>query len=775
MGFTPSPASNFDYVRRRSVYGNRPTNVKPGSPRRAGAALLVVAWCLTATTATAQSRGLLDAVRVHAPNLAARAQDELDACARADGGPCADHARLSLLAGVLWLSEGDAARAATQLNAVKPPKKLEAFHGWYLGEAQAWSGSRAAAIKTLTKAKTKALPTLSRRIDVRIAELQLDLGQAAKARPVLEAAASETPTPEALLSRAYARLATNAKPEAQKDLRSLLLRFPTHPHAAEAMRLLSFDGTPAFTFEEQLMRSQALIAQGAPTEALSQLDAATPGEGKDRQSSEAKVALLRGQALLALGKEAEAFTQLDLAAARGKSATAAEAMMIKARRLMRVQKHGDARALMLALDAKYPDNGNAPEAAYLGSWLSLTDGKYEQAVTDFEAFDVRHADSKKRDEGRWFRAWAFFRLGRFDEARNSLRALLQDFPKSSLAAQASYWSTRMAQLGKLKQTATKVMQADGGEGDSLRASTDGGVPVNVVQEYRELARAFAGTLYGVLASERLRELNQPAPRVFTEAPRGLKVTPPASLSLALELSRCGLLKDAADEVNRVVGAVGTPEDALVMGHALHTVSEFGAAHGLAARWLWGQVYTAKKPEALALMYPRAYQQTVEASAAQVGLDPFLAWAIMRRESGFRPDVVSSADARGLMQIIPPTAKAIALELKTTTPAPDDLYAPEINVRFGTWYLSALIDRMGHPALCAASYNAGPSAVSKWMAQRGLLPLDEWIEEIPYKETRGYVKQVLADYVIYQQLYGGADVSARVLLSLPSPKTSGVAF
>jgi soluble lytic murein transglycosylase len=233
-----------------------------------------------------------------------------------------------------------------------------------------------------------------------------------------------------------------------------------------------------------------------------------------------------------------------------------------------------------------------------------------------------------------------------------------------------------------------------------------------------------------------------------------------------------LLKDAADEVSRVVGAVGTAEDALVMGHALHTVSEFGAAHGLAARWLWGQVYTARKPEALALMYPRAYQQTVEASAAQVGLDPFLAWAIMRRESGFRPEVVSSADARGLMQIIPPTAKAIAIELKAPTPAPDDLYAPEINVRFGTWYLSALIDRMGHPALCAASYNAGPSAVSKWMAQRGSLPLDEWIEEIPYKETRGYVKQVMADYVMYQQLYGGADENSRVLLSLPIPKTSG---
>jgi len=740
----------------------------------------VLASCLAATVAPAQSRELLDAVRVHAPNLATRAQDELDACTSApDRGvttkPCAEQARLALLTGVLWLSEGDAARAVTQLSAVKPPKKLEAFHAWYLGEAQAWSGARAAAIKTLAKAQAKAPPTLARRIEVRIAELQLDLGQAAKARPVLEAAAFESPTPEALLSRAYARLATSAKPEAQKDLRTLLLRFPTHPHAVEAMRLLSFEGTPSFTFEEQLMRAQALIAQGAPTEALRQLEAATPGEGKDQPASEAKVALLRGQALLALGKEPEAFTQLDFAAARGPSATAAEAMMTKARRLMRAQKHGEARALMLALDTKYPGNGNAPEAAYLGSWLSLADGKYEQAVTDFEGFDARHPDSKKRDEGRWFRAWALFRLGRFDEARNGLRALLADFPKSSLAAQASYWSTRVAQLGKLEQTPVQLTRPDGGEADPARASTDGGVPINVAKEYRELSRAFAGTLYGVMASERLRELSQPAPRVFTEAPRSLSATPPPSLALAIELSRCGLLKDAADEVSRVVGAVATAEDALVMGHALHSVSEFGAAHGLAARWLWGQVYTARKPEALALMYPRAYQQTVEASAAQVGLDPFLAWAIMRRESGFRPEVVSSADARGLMQIIPPTARAIAIELKAPTPAPDDLYAPEINVRFGTWYLSALIERMGHPALCAASYNAGPSAVSKWMAQRGSLPLDEWIEEIPYKETRGYVKQVMADYVIYQQLYGGPDVSTRVLLSLPIPKTSGVAF
>jgi soluble lytic murein transglycosylase len=771
VGFTPLPASNFDYVRRRCVYGNPPTNVNRVHPLRLGVGLLLIC-SLVASSAAAQSKGLLEAVRIQAPNLAARAHAELMACAtRTD--TCADQARLSLLAGVLWLSEGDAQRAATQLNAVKPPKKLEAFHAWYLGEAQAWSGARASAINTLTKAKLKAPPTLSRRIEVRIAELQLDLGQASKARPVLEAVASETPTPEALLSRAYARLATNAKREAQKDLRTLLLRFPTHPHSAEAMRLLSVDGAPTFTFEEQLMRSEGLIAHGAPSEALHQLDAARPGEGKEHAASEARVALLRAQAFLLMGRDADAEFQLEIASARGKPATAAEAMMTKARRLMRAQKHADARAIMLALNKTHPDNGNAPEAAYLGSWLSLTDGKYNQAIADFDWFDAHHTNSKKRDEGRWFRAWAFFRLGRFEEARNSLRALVQAFPSSSLTAQASYWATRMAQLGKLSQHKLKVPMNDGGDAASVR-TTGPDVPINIVQEYRDVVRVFSGTFYAVLATERLRELNQPVPRIFAERPRGLTTTPPASLTLAIELWRCGLLKDATDEVNRVIGTVGSAEDALVMGHALHSVGEFGPAHGLAARWLWGQVYTAKKPEAIALMYPLAYQQTVETNAAKVGLDPFLAWAIMRRESGFRPEVVSTADARGLMQIIPQTARAIAQELKATPPAPDDLFAPENNVRFGTWYLSALMERMGHPALGAASYNAGPSAVSKWMAQRGHLPMDEWIEEIPYKETRVYVKQVLADYVIYQQLYSEGEASP-LLLSLPSPRTSGVAF
>ncbi|MCU0700157.1 MAG: lytic transglycosylase, partial [Myxococcaceae bacterium] len=188
-----------------------------------------LALALVAAPVWAQSQGLLDAVRVHAPRLAERARTELDACESAKGTdgktrPCPERARLSLLTGVLTLSEGDPRGAAAQLTRVPAPKGLEAFHAWYLGEAQAWAQDKARALVSLGKAQAKAPPWLARRVEVRIAELQLELGQATKARPVLEQYAAETPTAEALLARAYARLATGAGAEGLKDLRTIVLR-----------------------------------------------------------------------------------------------------------------------------------------------------------------------------------------------------------------------------------------------------------------------------------------------------------------------------------------------------------------------------------------------------------------------------------------------------------------------------------------------------------------------------------------------------------------------
>jgi soluble lytic murein transglycosylase len=174
---------------------------------------------------------------------------------------------------------------------------------------------------------------------------------------------------------------------------------------------------------------------------------------------------------------------------------------------------------------------------------------------------------------------------------------------------------------------------------------------------------------------------------------------------------------------------------------------------VAARYFWGAAYSGQSPQETAWLYPKAYPSIVGTAASQHRVSPALAWAIMRRESAFQPQVMSNADARGLMQVIPPTANAIAESRGLPAPAPGDLFNPGLNVDFGVYYLSQLSARFGHPALVAAAYNAGPAAVAKWLEARKDLPLDRFIEEIPYKETRGYVKQVLADLYLYGTLYG----------------------
>ena len=225
----------------------------------------------------------------------------------------------------------------------------------------------------------------------------------------------------------------------------------------------------------------------------------------------------------------------------------------------------------------------------------------------------------------------------------------------------------------------------------------------------------------------------------------------------------------------MIGTVGSPAAALEMGHGLQAIGQYGPAYTLAARLLWGAVFTQKQPEAIALMYPRAFADSVERLSGERSLDPYLAWAIMRQESAFRPEVTSIADARGLMQLIPPTANSIAKERNAAPPDPAELYAPEANISMGTWLLSALLDRFGHPSLCAAAYNAGAKPVAEWASTRNDLPLDEWVEAIPWKETRGYVKNVTANYFVYRTLYAHDSEPLRLSLTVPAPKPGGVNF
>ena len=199
-----------------------------------------------------------------------------------------------------------------------------------------------------------------------------------------------------------------------------------------------------------------------------------------------------------------------------------------------------------------------------------------------------------------------------------------------------------------------------------------------------------------------------------------------------------------------------------------------AAVALASRWGWyfQAIATAAQQglfDDYRLLYPRPYDPQVAAGARLTGLPPTLIYSVMRQESLFQPRVVSPANAIGLMQLLPATARRTASVYGLPTPSSDALMEPGVNVRLGAGTLARLLERMdGQVALALAAYNAGPNAADRWRPAVGGLDLDIWVENIPYNETRNYVQKVMWHRVVYEWLAKGESQDAASWLTSIGP-------
>ncbi|NVJ23035.1 transglycosylase SLT domain-containing protein [Myxococcus sp. AM011] len=712
-----------------------------------------MSWLVTVTgwalgVSLGQSPTTLEAVRLHQTEATSLAEREWATCVQTK---CPDAGRLGLLAGTLALSDGRAAEARDMLAAGPAPALLEPYRAFYLGQARFYAGDAAGAALDFSRVlEAPGAPLdLVTRARARLGESLLKAGKAKQAAVVLEAAVKAMPVPELLFQRAQARGESGNRAGQQADLMTVALRFPTHPYGDEAVKWLTEVRRPAVRlgFAERTQRTEGFLGGGASQRALEEL-ATLEGEKLSKDQA-AKVSLLRAKALFALGRAEEANQALVLAQ-KGPASVASDAELLVARRALRADDNEKARMLMAALDKKYASQSAGEEGAFFAGWLDLQAGRFAEAAKAFTAHGERYARSRRRDEGLWFRSLAYLRLADYAQARASLESLVSTFPKSSLAPQARYWMARSRELG-------------------------GAGAAEVGPEYERLITLAPASFYALLASERLKELGRVAPASFPRPPLSLELPRPPELGLAVELTRAGLFRDAAEEVESHVARLRSADQALPFAHALMSLGEFGHAHTVAARHLWGRAFGSREPDALAAFYPRAFSNAVEQAATAHKVDPFLVWAIMRRESAFKPEVMSAADARGLMQIIPKTATEIARKLAEPDPAPADLFSPDRNIRYGAWYLSRLMERFSHPVLAAAAYNAGPSAAAKWAQERGDLPLDLFVESIPFRETRGYVKQVVADLFLYHAFYDAQGAQPRLSLVVPAPSKEGVTF
>lgn len=279
-----------------------------------------------------------------------------------------------------------------------------------------------------------------------------------------------------------------------------------------------------------------------------------------------------------------------------------------------------------------------------------------------------------------------------------------------------------------------------------------------------LFAAIAGLrdYYGYLAADRLKQPYNMNVRPSPPDPAAqTALSNQAGMIRAHELFDCDMTDDAISEWTTVLdGAAG----ALKVQAAL-----------LASRWGWyAQAITTLAQtgefDDVTLRYPRPYLDAVSQAGKLAQLPQDWILAVMRQESLFRKDAVSRADARGVMQLVPATASAIARRWHLSPPGRDGLFDPAIAVPLGAAYLRELLDRYGEQlAMSLAAYNAGPAAVARWLPPRPM-DADIWIENIPYNETRGYVQHILEHIVAFASVRGAEIPRLDILLSQAEPAT-----
>ncbi len=273
--------------------------------------------------------------------------------------------------------------------------------------------------------------------------------------------------------------------------------------------------------------------------------------------------------------------------------------------------------------------------------------------------------------------------------------------------------------------------------------------------YGMLAYEFAGQPYTVPASQPL-EPSPASQQAFAER---------ADVRRAVKLAELDMRPESQREWYYIVRAL--PDDALLLA------AEHARRVGLYDR----AINTADRTQVrhdYSLRYLAPYRTQFDAAAKSNDVDVALLYGIARQESRFSQDIVSSAGAVGLMQLMPGTARWVAKQLARADYRPGLIGDADVNTQFGAFYFKYWLDRLdGMPALAAAAYNAGPGRAQAW---RPPAPIEGaiWVETIPFNETRDYVKKVLANAVIYGQTLNGKVAPLTVRLGIVAPRTGSLA-
>ena len=338
----------------------------------------------------------------------------------------------------------------------------------------------------------------------------------------------------------------------------------------------------------------------------------------------------------------------------------------------------------------------------------------------------------------WLPFWIHYRRRDFEQARKWLDRAIADAGAldSGSRAQFLYWKGRLQELrGQSEEAAGTWAQLQ-----QLWPTSFYALASRFALHKAELKPRFAGSV------PPLKERGEP--------PRLQAVWENDALARALFLFVVGEETWAAAITGRIMGQPLPPEIIRELGEVFRYFGRYRLQNRLAANYHLKKLRREAPSDAAMWQhaYPRAFWDVVLSETGTHRVNPFFVLAVMREESHFFAEANSTAGAKGLMQLMPATARMVARRNRLEY---DDaaLVEPSVNIPLGVLYLKRVLNRFDwNPVHAAAAYNAGPTAVKRWRTQFGNLPPAEFVERIPYDETRAYVKRVIASYLIYRQLY-----------------------
>lgn len=385
----------------------------------------------------------------------------------------------------------------------------------------------------------------------------------------------------------------------------------------------------------------------------------------------------------------------------------------------------------------YPSIPGASEALWNAAMAYGRQGMYRQAREVFSLLASRYPRSFYADDARWRAGFALYRMGHYEDAAQDFLRLGEAASETYMQDQGFFWA------GKCYQ--------------KLGREEDGG------RYMHRAAEGFPASYYSTRARAVLGLNSRVYPEVTEAVSKEIKAEYELSVYLLKgdQLASLGLYRQSEREYRRAERVHGN--NLFALDDLLQRYERIRAMNP--ALQVSSRIISLEQQRGIPMtlasfrrLYPTYYWGEISRAAQEMDLDPSLILAIIRQESAFNEEALSPVGARGLMQVMPTTGRHMARRVQMAGFSADDLWKPQVSIRLGARHLSDHLRYFGGAdnrqlGLALSAYNAGLKAARRWSKRLSQKDVDEFVESIPYKETRKYVKLVYRNYQVYSYLQG----------------------